>query len=55
VSRMNITLSYCSLAVDDHDKALAFYHDVLGFDVRNDVSFEGVRWVSVGPPAQPRN
>lgn len=50
---MNITLSTCSLAVDDHDKALAFYRDVLGFEVRNDVSFEGMRWVSVGPPAQP--
>jgi predicted enzyme related to lactoylglutathione lyase len=50
---MNITLSICSVAVDDHDKALAFYRDVLGFEVRNDVSFEGMRWVTVGPPTQP--
>ncbi|MGH3160008.1 MAG: VOC family protein [Streptosporangiaceae bacterium] len=50
---MNITLSVCSVAVDDHDKALAFYRDVLGFEVRSDVSFEGMRWVTVGPPAQP--
>lgn len=50
---MNITLSICSVAVDDHEKALAFYRDVLGFEVRNDVSFEGMRWVTVGPPAQP--
>jgi predicted enzyme related to lactoylglutathione lyase len=50
---MNITLSVCSVAVDDHEKALAFYRDVLGFEVRSDVSFEGLRWVTVGPPAQP--
>ena len=41
---MNITLSTCFIAVDDHDKALAFYRDVLGLEVRNDVSFEGMRW-----------
>lgn len=50
---MKLTLSCCSVAVDDPDKALAFYRDVLGFQVRNDVSFEGKRWVSVCPPAQP--
>jgi predicted enzyme related to lactoylglutathione lyase len=53
VTGMNIKLSTCAVAVDDHDKALAFYHDVLGFEVRSDVSFEGMRWVTVGPPAQP--
>ena len=50
---MNITLSTCFIAVDDHDKALAFYRDVLGLQVRNDVSFEGMRWVTVGSPSQP--
>jgi predicted enzyme related to lactoylglutathione lyase len=50
---MDLKLSYCSLAVHDHDKALGFYRDVLGFEVRSDVSFEGMRWVSVGPPSQP--
>ncbi len=50
---MDLTLSHCFLAVDDHEKALHFYRDVLGLEVRNDVSFEGMRWVSVGPPAQP--
>ena len=53
MSSMNITLSVCAVAVDDHEKALAFYRDVLGFEVRQDVSFEGMRWVSVGPPTQP--
>ncbi|MFI2239329.1 MULTISPECIES: VOC family protein [Streptomyces] len=50
---MDISLSTCFIAVDDHDKALAFYRDVLGLEVRNDVSFEGMRWVTVGAPSQP--
>ncbi|MDT0306938.1 VOC family protein [Streptomyces sp. DSM 44917] len=50
---MNIKLSQCFIAVDDHDKALAFYRDVLGMEVRNDVAFEGLRWVTVASPAQP--
>jgi predicted enzyme related to lactoylglutathione lyase len=50
---MDITLSTCFIAVDDHDKALAFYRDVLGLEVRNDVGFEGMRWVTVGAPSQP--
>lgn len=50
---INVTLSQCFIAVDDHDKALAFYRDALGLEVRNDVGFEGMRWVTVGSPAQP--
>ena len=50
---MNVKLQDCFLAVDDHDKAIAFYRDALGFEVRNDVSAYGMRWVSLGPPSQP--
>ncbi len=50
---MEIKLATCFLAVDDHDKAIAFYRDVLGLEVRNDVRFEGMRWVTVGSPSQP--
>ena len=50
---MTINLSQCFIAVDDHDRALAFYRDVLGLEVRNDVGFEGMRWVTVGSPEQP--
>ena len=53
LSRMDIKLTTCFIAVDDHDKALGFYRDVLGFEVRNDVGFEGMRWVTVGSPSQP--
>jgi predicted enzyme related to lactoylglutathione lyase len=50
---MDIKLSQCFIAVDDHDKALAFYRDALGLEVRNDVAYEGMRWVTVSPPSQP--
>ena len=50
---MGIELSHCFIAVDDHDKALAFYRDALGLEVRNDVTFEGMRWVTLGSPSQP--
>ena len=53
VGAMDIRLSQCFIAVDDHDKAIAFYRDVLGLEIRNDVSFEGMRWVTVGAPSQP--
>jgi uncharacterized glyoxalase superfamily protein PhnB len=49
---MSITLSFCTLPVHDHEQALVFYRDVLGFEVRGDVQFEGMRWLTVGPPAQ---
>ncbi|KAA0935167.1 MULTISPECIES: VOC family protein [Streptomyces] len=50
---MDLKISQCFISVDDHDRALAFYRDVLGLEVRNDVGFEGMRWVTVGPPLQP--
>jgi predicted enzyme related to lactoylglutathione lyase len=50
---MDIKVSQCFIAVDDHDKALAFYRDALGLEVRNDVAYEGMRWVTVGAPSQP--
>lgn len=50
---MNVRLQNCFLAVDDHERAIAFYRDVLGFEVRNDVSAYGMRWVTLGSPSQP--
>ncbi|MBY8882350.1 VOC family protein [Actinacidiphila acidipaludis] len=50
---MDIHLAQCFIAVDDPDTVLAFYRDVLGLEVRNDVGFEGMRWVTVGSPSQP--
>jgi catechol 2,3-dioxygenase-like lactoylglutathione lyase family enzyme len=50
---MDIKLQNCFLSVDDHEKAIAFYRDALGFEVRNDVSAYGMRWVTLGSPSQP--
>ena len=32
---------------------MAFYRDALGFEVRNDVGYEGMHWITVGPSDQP--
>src|SRR3712207_5043048 len=50
---MAISVAQCFIAVDDHEKALAFYRDALGLEVRNDVSYEGSRWVTGSSPTQP--
>jgi len=49
---MDITIHQAYLPHDDPDAALAFYRDTLGFEVRNDVGYEGMRWITVGPPDQ---
>src|SRR5690625_5017187 len=48
-----LTIHTSFLPHDDPDAALAFYRDVLGFEVRNDVGYEGMRWITVGPKGQP--
>ena len=50
---MTISLSHCFITVQDPDEALGFYRDGLGLEVRNDVSNEGFRWVTLSPPSQP--
>jgi catechol 2,3-dioxygenase-like lactoylglutathione lyase family enzyme len=50
---MDITIHSSYLPHDDPDASLAFYRDTLGFEVRNDVGYEGMRWITVGPPGQP--
>jgi uncharacterized glyoxalase superfamily protein PhnB len=47
---MDITIHSSYLPQDDPDAALAFYRDLLGFEVRNDVEYGGMRWITVGPP-----
>jgi hypothetical protein len=37
----------------DPDASLAFYRDTLGFEVRNNVRYGGMRWIAVGPADQP--
>ena len=50
---MNITIHSSMLPQDDPDAALAFYRDTLGFEVRNDVEYGGMHWITVGPREQP--
>ncbi len=50
---MNLKLNTCFISVHDHDEALAFYRDVLGLEVRQDVKYEGMRWTTVGAKEQP--
>lgn len=53
MTRMDLRISSAFLPQDDPDAALAFYRDTLGFEVRNDVGYAGLRWLTVGPPDQP--
>jgi catechol 2,3-dioxygenase-like lactoylglutathione lyase family enzyme len=50
---MDITIAQTMLPHTDPDASLAFYRDVLGFEVRNDVDYGGMHWITVGPPDQP--
>jgi catechol 2,3-dioxygenase-like lactoylglutathione lyase family enzyme len=50
---MDITIYQTMLPHDDPDTSLAFYRDALGFEVRNDVEYGGMHWITVGPPDQP--
>jgi uncharacterized glyoxalase superfamily protein PhnB len=50
---MEITIYQALLPHDDPDASLAFYRDALGFEVRNDVEYGGMHWITVGPPDQP--
>jgi uncharacterized glyoxalase superfamily protein PhnB len=50
---MDITIHSSFLPHDDPDASLAFYRDVLGFEVRGDVGYDGMRWITVGPAGQP--
>jgi uncharacterized glyoxalase superfamily protein PhnB len=50
---MDLTIHNTFLPHDDAEAALGFYRDTLGFEVRNDVGYNGMRWLTVGPADQP--
>ncbi|MEU6430364.1 VOC family protein [Microbispora sp. NPDC046973] len=50
---MRVSIHSAFLPHDDPDVALAFYRDVLGFEVRGDVGYAGMRWITVGPVGEP--
>jgi uncharacterized glyoxalase superfamily protein PhnB len=50
---MDITIHATFLPHTDPDASLTFFRDTLGFEVRNDVAYGGLRWITVGPTGQP--
>ena len=50
---MDITIHSSMLPHNDPEASLAFYRDALGFEVRNDVEYGGMHWITIGPPNQP--
>jgi uncharacterized glyoxalase superfamily protein PhnB len=50
---MDITIHSSFLPHNDPEAALAFYRGTLGFEVRNDVAYGGMRWITVAPAGQP--
>ena len=50
---MDLTIYNAFLPHEDPQASLAFYRDTLGFEVRNDVEYGGMHWITVGPTDQP--
>jgi uncharacterized glyoxalase superfamily protein PhnB len=50
---MSLIIHSSFLSHDDPEQALEFYRDVLRFEVRADVGYDGKRWITVGPIDQP--
>ncbi|PIF77183.1 putative glyoxalase superfamily protein PhnB [Variovorax sp. 54] len=50
---MNLSIHSSFLPHTDAQASLAFYRDTLGFEVRNDVAYGGMHWITVGPAGQP--
>ncbi len=53
IKTMDITIHASHLPHHDADASLAVYRDTLGFEVRNNVGYGGMRWIRVGPGDQP--
>jgi len=50
---MDVTIHSSFLPHTDPEASLAFYRDALGFEVRGDVGYQGMRWITIGPVSQP--
>ena len=49
-----IKIKLTSVSIDDYDKALKFYTEVMGFQKKQDITLgEGVRWITVVSPEEP--
>ncbi|WP_396129928.1 VOC family protein [Agromyces aerolatus] len=50
---MDLNIQYTFLPHTDAEASLTFYRDVLGFELRNDVGYDGMRWLTLGSASQP--
>lgn len=50
---MDLSIHSTFLPHTDPEASLVFYRDTLGFEVRKDVAYNGMRWITVGHPKQP--
>jgi predicted enzyme related to lactoylglutathione lyase len=50
---MDLTIHSSFLPHTDPEASLAFYRDTLGFEVRKQVQYNGLHWITVGPKGQP--
>jgi uncharacterized glyoxalase superfamily protein PhnB len=50
---MDLSIYQAFLPHDDPAASMAFYRDTLGFEVRNDVEYGGLHWITMGPAGQP--
>ncbi|MEV4901416.1 VOC family protein [Citricoccus sp. NPDC055426] len=50
---MSTTIHSSFLPHHDPEASLAFYRDLLGFEIRLDVGTGTMRWITVGPAGQP--
>jgi uncharacterized glyoxalase superfamily protein PhnB len=50
---MDLKIHQTFIPHTDHEASLSFWRDILGFEVRNDVEYNGMHWLTVGPPGQP--
>ena len=53
MTTMDLSIHTTPLPLTDPEASLAFYRDVLGFEVRKDGGSGEMRWITVGPPGQP--
>ncbi|GID33306.1 VOC family protein [Paractinoplanes brasiliensis] len=51
---MELTIHNTFLPADNPEVSLTFWRDTMGFEVRNDVGYGDMRWITVGPPGQPQ-
>lgn len=50
---MDLNISASFLPHTDPEASIAFYRDLLGFEIRKDVGYQQMRWITVGPVGQP--